>query len=367
MRKVKRVNNIYEKICNKENIKKGILKASLGKKSRKNVARVVNNIDEYVDILHNMIINNQVQLSPYKKVKILDGANQKERTIYKPAFFPDQCIHWCLMLQIEPIISRGMYEFCCASVPGRGLHYGAKHIKKILVDDRKNTKYCLKLDIHHFYPSINQEICKQKFRKIIKDKETLNLIDIIIDSGESGLPIGNYTSQWFANFFLQDLDHYIKQDLKVKYYFRYMDDMVLFHRNKKELHKIKFAVEDYLRKEDLELKDNWQLFKIDSRPLDFLGFRFYRGHTTMRRTIFLRMKRRIKKIYKKDRITPADAHAVVSYHGWILHSNSYKVQKKYIDPYINLKICKEVIKNGRTKYNYRKQFEARKIHNRKHT
>ena len=78
-----------------------------------------------------------------------------------------------------------------------------------------------------------------------------------------------------------------------------MDDMVLFGRNKKELHKTKEKIEEFLKKEKLQLKENWQLFKTDSRPLDFMGFRFYRGYTTLRRGIFLRIKRRVKKIYKK--------------------------------------------------------------------
>ena len=145
-----------------------------------------------------------------------------------------------------------------------------KYIEKILVRDRKNTKYCLKLDVKKFYPSIDKEILKRKFRRKIKERETLELIDKIIDSSEEGLPIGNFTSQWFANFYLQDLDHYIKEQLKAPYYIRYMDDMIIFHRNKKELHKVKDKIEEYLNKEHLKLKENWQLFKSNSRPIDFL-------------------------------------------------------------------------------------------------
>ena len=94
------------------------------------------------------------------------------------------------MLQLQPLLQKGMYEYCCASVPNRGLHYGSKYIKRILKNDRKNTKYCLKLDVRKFYPSIDKEICKKKFRRIIKDYDVINLIDTIIDSSnESGLPI----------------------------------------------------------------------------------------------------------------------------------------------------------------------------------
>lgn len=186
---MKRKGNFYKDIYNKQNIKMAILKASDKKHSRKNVIKVVNNIDYYVEELHNMLINKQIKLSPYKKMKIHDGANKKERVIFKPAFYPDQCIHWSLMLKLQPIIQKGMYEYCCASVPNRGIHYGGKYIKKILKNDRKNTKYCLKLDIKKFYPSIDKFCMKKKFRAIIKDYDVLDLIDNIIDSSETGLPI----------------------------------------------------------------------------------------------------------------------------------------------------------------------------------
>lgn len=186
---MKRKGNFYNDICNRQNIKMAILRASNKKHSRKNVVKIVNNIYYYVEELHNMLINKQIKLSPYKKMKIHDGANKKERVIFKPAFYPDQCIHWSLMLKLQPIIQKGMYEYCCASVPNRGIHYGGKYIKKILKNDRKNTKYCLKLDIKKFYPSIDKFCMKKKFRAIIKDYDVLDLIDNIIDSSETGLPI----------------------------------------------------------------------------------------------------------------------------------------------------------------------------------
>lgn len=160
---------------------------------------------------------------------------------------------------------------------------------------------------------------------------------------------GNYTSQWFANFYLQDLDHYIKEQLKVPYYIRYMDDMVIFHRNKKELHKMKDEIEKFLQREGLKLKENWQLFKVDSRPIDFLGYRFYRGYTTLRSNNFLRIKRRVKKVYKKGKLNKKDASAIISYHGWIKHSNSFEFNKKYIRPYTDIKKCKEVVSNANRK------------------
>ncbi len=346
---MKRVGNLYSKICNKGNIYKAISKAGTGKKSRKNVKRILDNQIYYTDLLYEILKNKKYRPNPYREIKIQDGVRKKERIIYKPQFYPDQIIHWALMLQLEPILMRGMYYYCCGSVKNRGILHGARYIKKILIQDRKNTKYCLKLDVKKFYPSINKEKLKYKFLKILKCRDTLDLIDQIIDSSKEGLPIGNYTSQWFANFYLQDLDHYIKEELHMKYYIRYMDDMVLFHRNKRELHKIKEKIEIFLKSENLNLKENWQLFRTDSRPLDFLGYRFYRGYTTLRRNNCLRIRRRIKRIYKKGKLSVKDARAVLSYNGWLKYSNSHNYTKKYIKPYININKCKEVIKNARRK------------------
>lgn len=186
---MKRIGNIYTKLCDKSNIKQAILKAAVRKKNRKNVTRIIDDIDYYVDEIYKMLVSKNVKLSPYKKMKIHDGASKKERIIFKPAFYPDQCIHWCIMLQLQPLLQKGMYEYCCASIPNRGIHYGAKHLKRILKDDRKNTKYCLKLDVKKFYPSIDKFYMKKKFRGIIKDSDMLDLIDKIIDSSEKGLPI----------------------------------------------------------------------------------------------------------------------------------------------------------------------------------
>lgn len=346
---MKRVGFVFEKIIEIDNIKKGIVMASKRKTNRRNVQKVLNNIDFYAKQIQEMLINDSFIPCKYIEQKIKDGANKKERIIFKPSFYPDQCIHWAIMLQLEDILQRGMYQYCCASVKGRGTHYGERYIKRIL-KDRENTQYCLQLDIRHFYPSINKELLKKKFQRIIKDPKLLDLLYKIIDSVEEGVPIGNYTSQWFANFYLQDFDHFIKEELGVKYYIRYMDDIVLFSGNKEELRSIKDKAEKFLEKEGLELKGNWKLFKTDSRPLDFLGFRFYRDHITLRRRNALRIKRRVKKIKKrfdeKGFIRLEDASALVSYFGWIKNSNSYHYYMKNICKYITLRKCKEVIRNA---------------------
>lgn len=347
---MKRIGYIYDKIYNIENIKTAIRKASLGKRTQRRVKLVLDNIDFYANEISILLQNKNYIPSPYIIKNIKDGINKKERTIYKPKFYPDQIIHWALILQIEPILMRGMYHYNCGSIPKRGSSYGKKAIEKWIRNDIKHTKYCLKTDISKFYPSINNEILKKKFCRIIKDKNCLWLIDVIIDS-VSGLPIGNYTSQWFANFFLQDLDHFIKEDLGIRYYVRYIDDFVMLDSNKRKLHRARIKIEEYLNKNDLHLKNNWQVFRVDSRPIDFLGFKFYRNKTTLRKRNALRIKRRIRKIYNKDKITIKDARSIVSYFGWIKNTDSYFYYNKNIKPYVSKLYIKDVIRNdGKTNY-----------------
>ena len=339
---MKRIGYIYEKVYKVENIKLAIMKASLGKRERKYVKKILKNIDHYAKELSVMLKEKKYEPSPYTIKTIIDGSSGKERTIYKPKFYPDQCIHWALMLQLQPIFMKGMYGYTCGSVPNRGTSLGQKKIRQWLDNDYKGTKYCLKLDVKKFYPSINNEVLKGKFRHIIKDKDCLWLIDQIIDSND-GLPIGNYTSQWFSNFFLQDLDHLIKEKLGVKYYIRYVDDLVMLGSNKRKLHKVRLAIAEYLKTIDLQLKDNWQVFKVSKRPIDFLGFKFYYGKTILRKKTALRIRRRINKISKKQELNYKDACAVISYWGWIKRSNSYNLYNKYVKEKVSLRKARKVV------------------------
>jgi len=292
-----------------------------------------------------MLVNKTFVPSGYREEKIWDGGNKKERIIHKPQYYPDQIIHWCLMQQIEPVIRRGMDAYCCASVPGRGIHYALKAVKKWLKEDRKYTKYCVKMDIVKFYPSIDKEVLKGQFRRKIKDQDVLWLIEVIIDSHQLGLPIGNYTSQWFSNFYLEGFDHYVKEVLGVKYYIRYMDDFCLFGRNKKKLHQARIKAEQYLRDVlHVQVKGNWQLFQVDDRGVDFVGYRIFRDYCLVRKSTALRISRRMRQIRACEEIGYKDAAAVMSYWGWLKHCNAYNFTQKYLAGVGEMEEIKDVIR-----------------------
>jgi hypothetical protein len=320
-------------------------KASLGKRQQRNVKRVLANADYYSYEIQKMLMNKSYVPSAAAIKEITDNSSGKKRMICKPNFYPDQIVHWALMLQLQPVIMRGMYEFNCGSIPHRGTSYGQKTIRKWLDSDPKNTKYCLQMDIKKYYPSIDGEILKQMFRRKIKDADCLWLIDSIVDSNQ-GQPIGYYTSQWFANFFLQDFDHFVKEKLGVKHYVRYVDDLVLLGPNKKKLHQTRKDIAIYLSGMGLRIKENWQVYKISVRAIDFLGFRFYKDKTTLRKRTSLRIRRRIAKIKKKGTLNVKDASAVISYWGWIKRSDSFGFYHKYVRPVVSIKSARKVVSDN---------------------
>jgi hypothetical protein len=324
---MKRKGYIYKDICNIKNVRNALISASKKKTNKHAVKNALKSFEHSTKFVQWILESKTYVPNRYYESKIKDGITGKERIIYKPKFFPDQVIHWCLINQIKPLIMRGMYHWSCASIPGRGTHYAKKACEKWIRNDYKNTKYCLKLDIKKYYPNINKERLKEKFRKLIKDADTIWLIDAIIDSHHEGLPIGNYTSQWFANFYLQDTDHFIKNELGVKYYIRYMDDLVLFGPNKRELRKTFLTLKNYLEKEGLSVKENWQIFNVTKRWLDFCGFCFTRNKTFVRKRITRRMRSKHFQFTKKR--NAHNAKSLLSYYGWLKHTDSYVLYQKY--------------------------------------
>lgn len=313
------------------------------------------NKNDCINGIQHLLITQTYKPSKYIEKTIKEGSKQKERKISIPKFYPDQIIQWAVLLQTIPLFTKGMYVFTCGSVPNRGTSYAKRYLERWLHNDFKGTRYCLKLDVHHFYQSINHGCLKEMLRHKFKDVKLLKLLYQIIDSTEEGLPIGNVTSQWFANFYLQGLDHYIKEKLHAKYYVRYMDDIVILGSNKRKLGKIKIAIEQYLNNIGLELNSKWQKFKTDSRGIDFLGYRFFHYKTILRRSIMLRTTRKVRKVCKKKSYNKHNCMSIISYLGWIKHSNSYKFYRKWIKPYVNIKRMKGVIRRENFKYGYAKQ------------
>lgn len=333
---MKRYGWLYEKAFSKENIKEAILRASKGKRKRIVVMRILLDIDHYVDEIYNMMWSYSFTPSPYTKKTIKDGASGKIRELSKPLFYPDHIIHWCIYLTLYPILVKSLIPKTYSSLKGRGQIYGQRFIKKQLRNKRA-TKYYLKVDIRKFYPSVNTDKLMIMLERKTKDKKMLNLIHSILKM-ENGLPIGMILSQLLANYYLSDID----MTFNSKYYNRYADDIVIFGSNKRKLHQVRKKLSMELAKKDLVLKDNYQIYKTDLEPLDYMGYRFYRDKVTLRKRIMYRMD---KNVTRWDKCHSAiNACRVTSYMGWIKNTDSYHLYLERIRPRVDFYELKEKIR-----------------------
>lgn len=278
---MKRTGNLYDKICSLDNLIDADEKARKGKLKSHGVKKHDENRFENLNKLREILCTCTYKTSKYDIFKIYEP---KERDIYRLPYYPDRIVHHAIMNILEPIWVSVFTKDTYSCIKKRGIHLAANNIKKILKNDPDGTVFCLKLDIKKFYPSIDHDVLKLIIRRKLKDKKLLSLLDEIIDSAD-GVPIGNYLSQYFANLYLAYFDHWVKEELNVKYYFRYADDIVILSSNKILLSKLMVNIKEYMEYLKLNIKDNWQIFPVNSRGLDFLGYVFYHTHTKMRKSI----------------------------------------------------------------------------------
>lgn len=333
---MKRYGDLYSKICSYENLELAHKRARLGKAHYKEVKMVNANMEECLMVLRDMLISKTYKTSEYVISRIIDKG--KEREIYKLPYFPDRICQHAIMAQIEDIFLKTFVDFSCASIPNKGIHHAFKLLNKYMLDE-ENSKYCLKMDIKKFFPNIDHKILKNMLRKKFKDGDLLWLLDEIVDSidGDKGIPIGNYTSQYLANFNLTYFDHWLKEEKGAKRVIRYMDDIVIFHNSKEFLHELRVDIEEYLAENlKLELKSNYQVFPSRVRGVDFVGYRHFGSHVLLRKSTATRLKRNISSINKKydngEEMDYSDWCSINSYKGWIKWCNSYNLYKKYIKP-----------------------------------
>lgn len=333
---MKRYGNIYPKIYDLDNLKLAHRNARKDKAFYKEVKMVDSNEEFYLKQIQDMLINRSYVVSEYEIKTISDKG--KERELMKLPYFPDRIIQWAVMLQIEHVFNQVFTDFTCASMPGRGIHRASHFLSKYM-EDVQGTQFCLKIDVRKFYPSIDREVLKKLLQRKFKDWDLLELLYKLIDSvpGEKGVPIGSYLSQYLANFYLAYFDHWLKEEQKVKYVIRYMDDIVVLSDSKEFLHELKNRMDVYLREElHLVIKDNWQVFPTRIRGIDFVGYRHFYGYKLLRKTTCKRFKKNMRAIRKKSEagkpLNYTDYCSVNSYKGWLKWCDSYRLSLRYLNP-----------------------------------
>ena len=284
-----------------------------GKDKYPEVRKIRKDPEVYVEKLYDILYDRKFKSSEYTIVKRITG--DKEREIFKLPFFPDRVVHHCIVNVMGKTWERSMIHDTFSTIPGRGPHMGAERLKNGVKN--KDAAYCLKIDIRKYYPSINNNILKKIIARKLKDKYLLELIYGMIDSVK-GVPIGNYDSQWYGNLYVGFFDHWCKENLGIKYYYRYCDDIVIMGETKDQLWQWFFKIKQYLA-DNLELEiRKYDVFSIKGRGVDYMGYRFFPGYTLVRKRILKAMKRNLKKPESK-----------ASYYGWIKHADSYRLLNKY--------------------------------------
>lgn len=334
---MKRAKNVFVEIIDEDNIANAIDEVNRthrwlqGHKPNRTVLWVESTKSERIKEIKKIIEDGFDPSSPRKR-RIYDRSARKYRNICEPKLYPDQYIHHAVIQVLMPIMMRNMDRWCCGSIRGRGIHYGARAIKKWMKNDKKGTKYTLELDIKHFYESIKPRYIMKRMRRLIKDRRALRLIEILL---RDGVLIGYYFSQWFANTLLQPLDRLIRESGFCTHYVRYMDNFTIYCQNKRSLRKLYRLIGQWLESIELDVKDNWQIFKVTKHRLpNALGYRYGRGYTLIRKNTLLRLKRKLSTLYKLldsgSKLPYKMVHGVLSSLGHLKHCNSKELKSRLL-------------------------------------
>jgi len=261
--------------------------------------------------------------------------NDPKRRLISAAPYRDRIVHHAYCNIVEPIFDKTFIYHSYACRLDKGTHRALDRCQSFL----RANQYVLQCDISKYFSSVNHQILFSIIFRKIKDKKLVRLTELIIKSGAAsvkGIPIGNLTSQFFANLYLNELDYFIKFDLKEKYYLRYMDDFLIFGNAKNDLHEVKKEISNFLSR---NLQINLHPKKSTVFPVklgvDFCGFRIFKDYRRLRKTnvkLFSKRMKKLRGLFRQGRIEVKDiSHSIRC---WIAHAsygNTYNLRKKLLE------------------------------------
>ena len=347
---MKRFSNLWHRIIDFENLLLAARKAQKGKRFRDNVLAFNYNLEKELVQLQAELESKSYSPGSYRTFHIQDP---KPRLI-SAAPYRDRVVHHALCQIIIPIFEKSFIGDSYANRVGLGTHRALRRF----TDFARSSRYILQCDIKKYFPSIDHKILKQLIRRKIKCPDTLWLIEILIDSGNpqepvsdfflgdndlnpdlraKGLPIGNLTSQFLANVYLNGLDHFVKEQLKAKKYLRYVDDFALFSDDRQYLTDARFQIDNYVSSLRLKLHPiKSQLFET-SHGANFVGFRVLPDRIRVRSDNLRRARLRLKQLqedYAHDRIELSQlTQCLSSWEAHLLHGDTYRLRQKIFDFY----------------------------------
>lgn len=316
-----------------------------GKRKRKDVQFFERHLEDNLFQLQQDLKFFQYSHSPYDQFYVTDP---KQRHISK-ASVRDRVVHQIVYDTLTTVLDKKFIFHSLSSRLEKGTHVGIAHLhcmtRKI---SRNGTRpcYALKMDIRRFFDSVDHSVLKQLLRNSIKDENVLKTTDMIIDSfkvgtgsiGPVGIPLGNVTSQLFANVYLHELDHFVKHDLKEKYYLRYCDDFIILSNDKSHLETLIVSIREFLAENlRLELHPKKVTIRKLHQGIDFVGYVLFEKHMLVRTRSKQRMQKRLKAGYEKYLIGAVDAapfdQMLQSYLGILSHANQHTLSQAIKNAY----------------------------------
>lgn len=331
-RKMKRFGRLWGRICTRENIEKAVALTIAGRNHRRDIKWLQANREEVVRQLMASLRDRTFEFAPMTSLPV---SYPKPRTIRYPSRIEDRVVHHAMMNVLAPAFLSKMTADSYGSIPGRGF---SSIIAKIVPALREHPDwYFVKTDIRKFYESIDHGVLKEQLRRVVKCQQTLQMLDRLIDAGGDGLAIGVYPSQYLANFYLSGIDHWAKEQARVRYYFRYMDDIVALLPDKASAKDYLVQLEQRVNALKLELKSSARIAPV-SVGIDFVGYVFFPNRIRLRKTIKKRMQRRIRTLIRRKVSDATFKRKTASYLGWCKWANARNlIRKSFGEKYILFK------------------------------
>jgi retron-type reverse transcriptase len=308
------------------------LKARKGKRYTPGVLRFSARLEERLLGLREELRARRYRISPYHRFDVYEPKKREVASLP----FREQVVQHALIAVIEPIFDKRFIYDSYACRVGKGTHAGADRITDWLRRTHRMwpQTYVLKADVKSYFASVDHGILKALLRRRIRCDGTLWLMDLFVDSWNpetgKGIPIGNLTSQLYANVYLHELDRFVKHDLRQRFYLRYMDDFVIIGPDKTELNVLRSRIDRFLQEHlRLRLNSRTSVFP-EKQGVDFLGYRIWRTHRLLRKRSVKRMRRRIR-AWRNGRVGDEEMEAsVAAWLGHAEHADTYNLQRELL-------------------------------------
>ncbi len=332
---MRRIGGLWASLTSMDNLREAAQRACRPRSYPDEVTSFQEDAEGNLERLRESLVGGFYASSEYRMFTIDERG--KQRLVADLPLYPDRIAHWAICLALEGPLNRKLIDQAYGSRPGTGHHKAVRQLSEYISNDSR-IRYALFVDIHHFFPSIDKDVLKQKLSAAVKDHEVVRLLDRIIDDYPlSGIPIGNRTSPMLANLYLSSMDHAMKEKHHCHYYVRYMDDIVVLGYSKPWLHRIRTVISDILSEIGLTIKGNWQVFPIDSRGIPYLGYRVFSDHVLLKKDTKVRMKRAAERISARleDPEYVMDTHDLGTYHsyeGVLRWCDGINLERKVLKP-----------------------------------